>query len=233
MEQDIPAESLLGRLRGIGDPRRREGRIYPLWSVLGMLVLAAINGQKTLRSMWLWGCAHWAGISRPLGFTGQAHPPTYGTVWYLLSKLDAGVLQQALGEWGQALSQEESEGWSVDGKVLRGSRRVDPHEAALQVVTMAAQTLKTVVGEQSVSGGNQVAATVELLKRVPLDGKLVTADAGLLRKTVAKTILEQGGDYLGTVKGNEAELKQAVDDWLTDQFSPPGSTSSAGSDDPQ
>lgn len=233
MEAEVPAKSLLGRMKSIRDPRRREGRIYPLWSMLGMLVLAAINGQKTLRSMWVWGCEHWAVISRPLGFTGQAHPPSYGTVWYLLSKIDAGDLQLVLGEWGQAISQDETEGWSVDGKVLRGSRRVDPAEAALQVVTMAAQTVKTVVGEQTVQGGNQVAATVELLKAVPLDGKLVTADAGLLRKQVANTIIEQGGDYLGVVKGNEAELKQALDDWLTEQFSPPGPEPSRRRDDLQ
>ncbi len=233
METEVPGESLLGRMKSVRDPRRREGRIYPLWSIMGMLVLAAINGQKTLRAMWLWSVAHWSGISRPLGFTGQGHPPSYGTVWYLLSQLDASSLQQVLGEWGQAISQDEQEGWSVDGKVLRGSRRVDPAEAALQVVTMAAQTVKTVVGEQSVQGGNQVAATVELLKAVPLDGKLVTADAGLLRKRVATTIIEQGGDYLGVVKGNEAELKQAIDDWLTEHFSPPGSEPSRRRDDPQ
>lgn len=228
MEREIPAESLLGRMKSVRDPRRREGRIYPLWSMLGMLVLAAINGQKTLRAMWLWGVEHWSVISRPLGFTGQAHPPSYGTVWYVLSKLEPDALQRPLGEWGQAISQAEGEGWSVDGKVLRGSRRIDPAEAAVQVITMAAQTLKTVVGQQSVQGGNQVAATVELLKAIPLNGELVTADAGLLRKRVAQTILDQGGDYLGAVKGNEAELKQAVDEWLTDQFSPPGAGSSSG-----
>ena len=232
MEGEVPAKSLLGRLKSIPDPRRREGRIYPLGSTLGMLVLAAINGHTSLRAMWLWGVNHWSVISRPLGFTGQAHPPSYGTVWYLLSKLDADSLEQVLGEWGQAIRQEEPEGWSVDGKVLRGSRRVDPAEAALQVVTMAAQTLKTVVGQQSVSSGNPVAATVELLKAVPLNGKLITADAGLLRKRVAQAILEQGGDYLGVVKGNEAELKQAIADWLTEQFSPLGPGSSRGREDP-
>jgi hypothetical protein len=94
----------------------------------------------------------------------------------------------------------------------------------------AAQTLKTVVGQQTAEGGNQVAATVELLKAIHLHGELVTADAALLCKRVTQSILDQGGDYLGSVKGNEAELKQAVDDWLTDQFSPsaPGSASGSG-----
>jgi len=219
MEQEIPAQSLLGRLKEVPDPRRREGRIYPLWSILGMLILAAINGQKTLRSMWLWSVERWGTISRPLGFTGQAHPPSYGTVWYALSKLAVAGFQQPLSTWAQALQQDEA--WSVDGKVLRGSRRVDPAQAAVQVVTLAAQEWKLVVGQQSVQGGNQVAATIELMKAMPLEGKLVTADAGLLSKRVANTILAQGGDYLGAVKGNQEELKGAIDDWLTEQFSPP------------
>ena len=78
MESEIPANRLLERMKGIRDPRRREGRIYPLWSILGMLVLAAINGQKTLQAMFLWGLEQWNVIARPLGFTGQAHPPDEG-----------------------------------------------------------------------------------------------------------------------------------------------------------
>ena len=222
MENEIPAHSLLGRLKEVPDPRRREGRIYPLWSILGMLILAALNGQKTLRSMWLWSVERWDVISRPLGFTGQAHPPSYGTVWYVLSKLAVAGLQQPLSVWALALHPQADAAWSVDGKVLRGSRRLDPAEAAVQVVTLAAHELQIVVGQQSVQGGNQVAATVELMKAMPLQGKLVTADAGLLSKRVANTIIAQGGDYLGAVKGNQAELKGAIDDWLTEQFSPPG-----------
>ncbi len=34
MESEIPANSLLGRMKGIRDPRRRERRIDPLESLL-------------------------------------------------------------------------------------------------------------------------------------------------------------------------------------------------------
>jgi hypothetical protein len=33
-------------LRDIRDPRRRQGRIYPLASILTMLTLAAVNGES-------------------------------------------------------------------------------------------------------------------------------------------------------------------------------------------
>jgi hypothetical protein len=193
MESEISENSLLGHLRKVKDPRRREGRIYPLAGMLGMMVLAGINGQKTLRSMYLWGAKRWGKISRPLGFTGQAHPPTYGTVWYALQKLEIGNLEQETRQWASEINQNETEGWSIDGKVLRGSRREDPQQAAVQVVTMVAQTLKRVMGQQIAEGGDQTEATLQLLRAVPLQGKC-----------------------------NEAQVKKAVDEWIEAKIFPPG-----------
>lgn len=222
MENEIPENSLWGHLRKVKDPRRREGRIYPLAGLMGMLVLGGMNGQKTLRSMYLWGAKRWGRISRPLGFTGQAHPPAYGTVWYALQKLEAGELERETREWASEITPKETEGWSIDGKVLRGSRREDPQQAAVQVVTMVAQTLKRVMSQQIAEGGDQTEATLELLKAVPLQGKLVTLDAGLLHREVANTIVAHSGDYLGPIKGNEAQVKNAVDEWIEAKISPPG-----------
>jgi hypothetical protein len=230
MKSEVPETSLLWYLQRVKDARRREGKIYPLGSMLGMLVLAALNGQKSLRAMWLWGAKRWGKISRPLGFTGQAHAPSYGAVWYALHQLDVEQLEQETRAWSGQVRGQEPEGWSIDGKVLRGSRREDPNEAALQVVTMVAQTLKQVMGQQPVITGDQVAATLQLLKAVPLEGQLVTLDAGLLNREVANTIVEQGGDYLGPLKGNQAELKEAVDAWIEGQIFSPGEAAASGSD---
>ena len=60
----VPApQSLLGILATLPDPRRRQGRMYPLASILGLLVLAALNGERSLRGMWMWGCTHWPQIA--------------------------------------------------------------------------------------------------------------------------------------------------------------------------
>ncbi|MBE0699119.1 MAG: ISAs1 family transposase [Anaerolineaceae bacterium] len=222
MKREYPEKSLMWHLKKVKDPRRREGLVYPLWGLLGMLILAGINGQKTLRSMWLWGAIRWERISRPLGFSGQAQPPSYGTIWYVLKNLEVGRLEEETREWASQLNQAESEGWSVDGKVLRGSRREDPHQTAVQVVTMVAQTLKRVMGQQIAAGGDQSEATIRLLKAVPLEGKLVTLDAGLLHRETANTIVEGGGNYLGPLKGNQAEVKKAVDEWIDAKIFPLG-----------
>ena len=93
MEGRIRQESLLGGLKQVTDPRRRQGKVYPLGGLLGMLILAALNGESSLRGMWLWSCQHWGTISRALGFTGQRRPRSYGTVWYVVSRLDVAELE--------------------------------------------------------------------------------------------------------------------------------------------
>ena len=84
------------------------------------------------------------------------------------------------------------------------------------------------LGQRGVPDGDLVAATVELLRTMPLKGKLVTADAGLLYRPVVDTILAGGGDYLGVVKDNQPALKEAVDDWLEPDVFPLGPRTSAG-----
>jgi hypothetical protein len=131
-----------------------------------------------------------------------------------VTALDSDALDRALQAWTLSWSTERVRSLSVDGKTLRGSRRRNPEQPALEVLTAAGHELKVVLGQRGVSDGDLVAATVELLKEMPLKGKLVTADAGLLCRPVVDTILEGGGDYLGVVKDNQPELKEAVDEWV-------------------
>lgn len=186
--------SVLDRLRQVHDPRRREGRRYNLAGLLGMVLLAAVSGEESLRGMWLWGCGAWEQIAEPLDLWGTKGPPAYGTVWGLLARIDAEELSRALcggtACGGTACGGQEV-GYSVDGKVLRGSRR--QVEAALQVVTAAGHSCRKVLGQQSVSDGDPVAAAVALLKGMDLEGKLVSMDAGLLHRATVQVIEEKGG----------------------------------------
>jgi hypothetical protein len=141
----------------------------------------------------------------------------------VLSKVNAEKLEQVIQEWVKAQQGNTAETMSLDGKVLRGSRRTDPAEPALEVVTAAAQNLKVVVGQTGVKDGDQLKAALDLLHSLPVRGKLVTADAGLLRRALANQVIAQGGDYLGPLKENAPEVKQAMDVWVAAQVSPPQS----------
>jgi len=192
---EVEPRSLLGRLRSLPDPRRRQARVYPLPGLVAMLVLAAAAGESSLRGMWLWAVERWETIGDRLGFWDVGRPPALGTVWKVIGKVDAEELERVFAEWsGQELEAAEDV-LTIDGKTLRGSRRYA--ETALQVVTAAGQELKKVVAQSQVQKGDWVAAALEVLSSVPLEGKVVTMDAGLLQRSVAQTVVKKGGPISG------------------------------------
>lgn len=83
---------------------------------------------------------------------------------------------------------------TVDGKLLRGSKRWRGEEA-LVVVTMAGQALRGIVAQRHVEGGDELAAALELLEEVSLEGKIVSADAGRLKTPCVQKVVEKGGLY--------------------------------------
>jgi hypothetical protein len=210
--------SLLALLGSLPDRRRRQGMEYPLAAVLGMLVLAAINGENSLRGMCLWARARWGQIWTDLGFLSPKMPGL-STVWTIVAGLDTRQLEVLLAAWIEMRQGQDNRRVSIDGKTLRGSRR--HHAEALHVVEAVGQELKLVLGECRSAQGADLAAALALLQGLPLEGRVVTADAGLLQREVVQTVLGRGGDYLGVVKENQPELKAAVDEWVREDVSPP------------
>jgi hypothetical protein len=186
--------SLLSRLQQVPDPRSRHRREYPLPGLLAILILAAAHGETSLRGMWQWGQERASILMNffPLGLWANARFPALGTFWYLLSKLPAGALEQALGDWG---ARKEEKGYGVDGKALRGSKRAG--EEALRVVTLVGQCLRRVIAQRAVEGGDELAAALQLLESEALEGKVVSADAGLLKAPFAQKVVQKKGAISG------------------------------------
>lgn len=184
--------SLISCLRRIPDPRSRHRREYPLHGLMAILILAAAHGENSLRGMWQWGQERAAILLnfRPLDLWANARFPSLGTFWYLLSRISAGALEQALQEWRTGPAKEEEESYAIDGKTLRGSKRQG--KAALSVVTLAGQHLRRVLAEQGVDGADELAAALRLLEAESLEGKVVSADAGLLKAPLAQKVVEKG-----------------------------------------
>lgn len=93
--------SLLDLLQRIPDPRGRRGRVYPLYGLLAVLILAAMHGENSLLGMWEWAKEREARLVNQavLGVWGRPHLPCLGTFWYALCHLDVGALERVLREW--------------------------------------------------------------------------------------------------------------------------------------
>ena len=226
---DVDAESLLGRFAQLPDPRRRAGRRYPLPALLGMLVLGARHGEASVRGIWRWAHANWSSIWQPLGFRSP-HVPARTTIWNLLGVLAARALDQVITAWVTDLFGQPRGGISADGKVLRGSRRAET--APVWLVSRARHEVGAVLRQRQVpAGAHELSTLLALLRETPRHQQVITLDAGLLCAETTQVIRAQQGEYLGVVKGNQADIKAALDDWLADSpFSPHGPSTSGGDD---
>jgi len=218
-------DSLLGALATFPDPRRRKGRRFPLPTLLGLVLLGMLHGHDSLRGAWVWARVRWGLLWRPLG-ARSPHFPSYNTVRELLARLDADALDRQLRPWLEQLLDHPVGGVSADGKVLRGSKRDDA--PALRVVSLVAHESATVLAQREATNGDEVAALLVLLREVPLAGRIISMDAGLLNAQVTQTITAQQGDYVGVVKGNQVEIVTLLDEWIAPAvLSPPGRSSGA------
>jgi hypothetical protein len=222
----VHPESLLARLRTLPDPRRRQGRRYPLAALLGMLLLAAMHGETSVRGMWLWGCARWDTLWEPLGFWTPQRPPTLTTVWGLLARLDAVALDALLSAWSSGGVRAADRALSIDGKWLRGSRRAG--QPARKVVEVVSHQRAVVLGQREAPRGDELTAALALLREVPLAERVVTMDAGLLQRSVLELLVAHGGAYLGVLKANQPGVAEAVTTWLETELSPPDAGAAAG-----
>jgi hypothetical protein len=131
-------DSFLGCLAALPDPRRRQGRRYPLATILGLVLMGMLDGRDSLRGGWIWARQHWGLRWRPLG--GRSPQlPAYNTVRTLLLTLDPVDVDRRLRPWLERFLDQPLGGVSADGKVLRGSKRDEL--PALHVVSLVATTV--------------------------------------------------------------------------------------------
>ena len=187
----------------IPDGRGRQGRIHRLADLLAMIFVAVMAGETTLRGIVQWLTereTEWMKCKR----LELWRMPSYSTYYWALRKLEMDAFsEKVLGWLGE---EDKGDGrCSMDGKSLRGSKRAG--KQALKVVELLAQKVREVRGiSWAKEGKGEQQAALEVLMNFVLEGKVITADAGLLNRPVVKQIVEQGGGYLGVIKKNQEHL---------------------------
>ncbi len=196
--------SLWDALGEVPDRRGRQGRHYPLRSILGLSVAAILAGSNDLRAIYRWGRRLRPEALRLFGIdSGRA--PCHATYHYFFRALDGDALAATLGRYvrGDAAGGHIA----IDGKTLRGSLRADAK--ALHVLSAFATDLGAVIGDLVVPpDANEITAALTLLKGLPLEGAVVTGDAIFTQRQICQHIRDGEGHYLFVVKGNQPELRR-------------------------
>lgn len=139
--------------------------------------------------MWLWAKERESALlsHRELGLHAVRRVPGLATFWYVLSKLKGGELESVLG----SLFVPE-QGLAADGKHLRGSKRGGETEA-LKVLCLAGTALRQVWKQKPITGGDEMEAAIAVLDEFPVAGKVISADAAILKAPFVQNVIEKKG----------------------------------------
>ena len=135
MDEQVP--TLASMLAEIPDPRRARGRRHP-WSALLLVIVAGlVSGANSQRGPARWSRDAGAVRRRQLGFT-RRRGPSRATLHRVLCRVDVTALEARLGAWLQQVraawlqsTGRWLDGIAVDGKTLRGARRLGAEDAYL------------------------------------------------------------------------------------------------------
>jgi DDE_Tnp_1-associated/Transposase DDE domain len=191
-----------------------------LMDILIIAVCAVISGAEGWEDIEEYGKAQaeWFAdlLDLPHGIPG------HDTFRRVLSRLAPEELPRGFIAWTNALS-EASGGdiVSIDGKTLRHSFDRATSTAAIHMVSAWASANRLVLGQLKVEEkSNEITAIPRLLQLLDLKGAVVTIDAMGCQKEIAKTITEQGADYVLALKDNHPTLSEAVTLLLNDARDP-------------
>jgi hypothetical protein len=165
----IVADSPMDKIRRIPDPRDQRGRRHRMPGLLGMMLMAAMQGERTLAGMWRWGAEHWSHLVRPLDLWGTPNPPTRATVLKLCRLLDPASLAEALGVPVPT---------TIEGIDEEHANHDDNNAQVRQILRTAGRSFQQSMQQCPMSRFNQYEALARFLCEVPLSDILGEPVAG-------------------------------------------------------
>ena len=173
----VPFSRLLNALSEVPDPRRAEGKRYPLAPLLLFTVLALLSGATSYRRIIIFLDQRRIVLNEVFG-VALKRAPSVNTLRTMLQDLDGEALEQAFRRHAEGLLPAPEPGRrpvvALDGKTLKGSfDHLTDSKAALSAFASEAAIL--LAHSEIDAKSNEIPAAQRMIAE--LTGVLFTADA--------------------------------------------------------
>ena len=221
---DQPQTSISEHFGGLTDPRRDHLKEHRLLDIVTITLCAVICGADDWVNVATFGRAKEAWLRTFLVLPGGI--PSHDTFGRVFARLDPEELRRCFLSWVAAVvGAPGNQVVAVDGKTLRGSHDRRRGTSALHLVSAWATASDLVLAQVAVdTKSNEITAIPALLRLLSLEGATVTIDAMGCQTAIAAQIVEQGGDYVLTLKDNHPTLHERVRRTFADADAARGTT---------
>jgi len=202
---------LLSYFSEMKDPRVDRTRYHNLNDIIFIAIAAVLSGAESWNEIEFYGNIKkdWleAILELPNGI------PSHDTFNRVFSALDAEEFESCFLKWIKSVNEAtEGEVVSIDGKTIRGSKKIG-FKTATHIISAWADKNELVLGQIKVDQkSNEITAIPKLLDSLLVKGCIVTIDAMGCQKDIAKKIVRKQADYILAVKGNQQELFEDIQD---------------------
>ena len=206
-----PIGTIKEHFSDVEDPRTEYLIGHDLMEMIFIALCAAISSADNWVDVanWAEGRIDWL---REKGLKLENGIPSHDTFGRVFLLIDPEQFQAGFASWVKAVFEIiKGQTIAIDGKQMNGSKSKKLGIKAICMVSAWAVENRIVLGQRKAEEkSNEIKAIPELLKLLDLNGCLVTIDAAGCQKNNADIIVEQGGDYLFSLKGSQGNLHDDV-----------------------
>ena len=201
------------------DPRTGNAKRHALHEMVLIALCTVLSGGETCADMALFGRLKQTFLQE---FLALEHGiPSHDTFSRLFRLLDPAAFRTWFIAFMQRFAETCEGVVALDGKTLRRSFDRASAASPLHLVSAWAADQRLVLGQLAVGDkSNEIVAVPKLLELLSLKGMIITADALNCQRQIAAQVIEQGGDYVLALKGNQPALRDDVRRFLDDPETP-------------
>ena len=208
--------SLIGHFSPLEDQRCPINRRHVLIEMIVIAIAAVMCGADGWVAVAQFGRSKETWLREFLSLPNGI--PSHDTFGRVFSLLQPEAFEDCFRSWVASIREMiPGEIIAVDGKTLRRSHDRTAGLAALHLVSAWAAANRVVLGQVATEAkSNEITAIPQLLALLRIKGCIVTIDAMGCQTKIAEQIIEQEGDYVLALKGNQGTLASEVEEAFID-----------------
>lgn len=222
--EESDAVSILEFFKDLPDPRCSINRKHLLGEIMVICICAVLCGADGPKAIGMWARSKAEWLKKVLELPHGI--PSHDTIGRVLAALKPAAFQACFTAWtaqlqaAQApLDAGEIKHIAIDGKALRRSHDKRKKLGPLFLVSAWSVEGGLSLGQLATEEkSNEITAIPALLENIDVQGAVVTIDAAGCQKNIAQQIVDGGGHYVLSLKGNQGNIHKDVEASMMEQM---------------